>query len=126
MRQIYLSGPMSGIEDNNRPAFFAAEGILQTFQWVVLNPARWSDEGPYATLLRRDLEAVLRVDAIAVLPGWENSRGATLEVAVAVTIGLPILATWCADCIGGHHTTHDLPANPRGWKPATGVPGGEI
>lgn len=33
----------------------------------------------------------MRVDGIAVLPGWECSRGARLEVDVAHALRLPVL-----------------------------------
>lgn len=31
---------------------------------------------------------LLEVDAIAYLPGWEKSRGATLEMSIAMALGL--------------------------------------
>ena len=41
-------------------------------------------------VLRRDIEAILRVDAISFLPGWQTSQGCLIEDQVARAIGLPI------------------------------------
>jgi len=42
--------------------------------------------------LALDLDFICReADAIALLPGWENSKGATAEHATAVALGLSVL-----------------------------------
>jgi hypothetical protein len=44
-----------------------------------------------ATALRWDLGAVLEVDAVAVLSGWEHSEGCSIELIVARAISIPVL-----------------------------------
>jgi len=46
---------------------------------------------PMSHYMVRDLPLVCNADAIAVLPGWETSDGAKLEVHVARTLGKPIV-----------------------------------
>jgi hypothetical protein len=41
--------------------------------------------------MQHDLPAVCGSDCIVVLPGWQQSQGATLEVHVAKALGLPVL-----------------------------------
>jgi nucleoside 2-deoxyribosyltransferase len=99
-RKVYIAGPMSGYEDYNYPAFFAAESRWQNQGWEVFNPARnphppnlaemGRDEGR-AYFMKLDLPMVLESDAVAVLPGWEDSPGARVEVAVGRILTLPIL-----------------------------------
>jgi energy-converting hydrogenase Eha subunit F len=36
------------------------------------------------------VEMICNVDALAVLPGWETSAGVTVEVALALFLGLPV------------------------------------
>ena len=40
--------------------------------------------------MRHDLALLLGCDAIAMLPGWERSRGAWLERLIAEALGLPV------------------------------------
>lgn len=90
---LYLSGPMSGYPDYNRPAFAAARKALRDRGHRVTCPAESgltpSPEVTWADYLRHDLRLLLDVEAVAVLPGWELSRGARLEVDVAHRLGLP-------------------------------------
>ena len=89
----YLSGPMTGLPDFNRPAFHAAAAALRAQGHVVINPAE-VDLGPdasWADYMRIHLaEIARRVTRVFVLPGWESSRGAQLEVHVARALGLPV------------------------------------
>ncbi len=91
---VYLSGPMTGLPDFNRPAFHAAAAALREQGHVVINPAE-VDLGPDATwadYMRVHLaEIARRVTQVFVLPGWESSRGAQLEVHVARALGLPVV-----------------------------------
>ena len=90
----YLSGPMTGLPDFNRPAFHAAAAALRAQGHVVINPAE-VDLGPdasWADYMRIHLaEIARRVTQVFVLPGWESSRGAQLEVHVARSLGLPVV-----------------------------------
>lgn len=90
---VYLSGPMTGLPDFNRAAFHAAAAALRAQGHVVINPAE-VDLGPDATwadYMRVHLtEIARRVTRVFVLPGWESSRGAQLEVHVARALGLPV------------------------------------
>lgn len=105
----YLIGPVSGIEDCNRPAFGAARAKLQKDDdmAIVMTPFDNPDEEAIADALRRGKDTVgsehwrrvmkqmiseclLQADEVWALPGWKDSRGATIEALVAVTIGVPL------------------------------------
>jgi hypothetical protein len=104
--KIYIAGPMTGYDQWNFPAFFEAEKQLLSLGCQVINPAH--NDGPtlelalesagvperpnhsWAWYMRRDLPHVLEVDALCVLPGWQKSKGASLEVQVDEAMGLPI------------------------------------
>ena len=104
--KIYIAGPMTGYENWNFPAFFDAQHILEGLGHEVSNPAHndgktleealnnsGTPDRPNNTwgyYMRRDLPHVLDVDAICVLDGWRDSKGASLEVHVAEALGLPI------------------------------------
>lgn len=94
--KYYLSGPMTGLPNFNKPEFFRIANELEKRRIPVTNPADLdaddSSEKTWVEYLRRDLLALLDgCHAVAVLTGWEKSKGATLECAVAAAMGMPIV-----------------------------------
>lgn len=89
---IYLSGPMTGIADSNFPAFHAAAAELRRRDFIVVNPAELNPEHglPWSTYLRRDIAELVKCDGLALLPGWQDSRGACLERHIAEQLGMPV------------------------------------
>lgn len=95
--RVYISGPMTGYPNLNREAFEAAHEHLTTLGHEPIDPGQ--GEKPNQTwtdYLRDDLQMLLTADAVAVLPGWQASRGAALEVHVAHQPGMVVrpIETW--------------------------------
>ncbi len=93
MRRIYLSGPMSGLPDLNFPAFNAEAARLRALGFEVVNPAELNPEPDtgWHECMRNDLKALLDCDTLALLPGWQHSSGAHLEMHVAHRVGMDIV-----------------------------------
>lgn len=92
--RIYISGPMSGMENLNRPAFGAAEEKILSMGHEPLNPFKIPEnynENDYRICMKNDIKELLKCDAIYLLRGWYLSRGANCEFEVARTIGLKVL-----------------------------------
>lgn len=92
--KIYIAGPMTGIWDNNCPAFNQMEQKLQADGHATYNPARICEASPwlsYETVMKMDMLALEECDAIYLLPGWQQSKGATREYDEALRLGLVIL-----------------------------------
>lgn len=123
---VYLAGPMSGYPEFNAPAFREAAAALRAYDgWTVLSPVELDEESgfdhtaeetvpseeEYHGFLRRDLQRMLGdgVEKIVVLPGWEKSRGAALEVEVGRRLGMEILA----------YPTLAPVKEPSAWRPAS-------
>jgi len=90
-RRIYISGPMTGREGLNFPAFHAAAERFAEAGWRVANPAEnfgGRTDLPREVYLRADVAMLAKCDAIALLAGWQASRGATLEAVLAAELGL--------------------------------------
>ena len=93
--RLYLAGPMTGLPEFNYPAFRAAAQEWRECGWDVLDPSEKFGgrlDLPYEVYIKASIIDVLASEAIAVLPGWENSRGATLEVSIGRALGYPIYA----------------------------------
>lgn len=93
MKLIYLSGPMTGIPGLNFPAFHAEAARLRALGYLVENPAELNpdSDASWHACMRADLKALLDCDALALLPGWQKSAGAHLEMHVAHRVGIEIV-----------------------------------
>lgn len=95
--RAYLAGPMTGYEEHNFPAFTSHAAWLRQHGYEVVNPAELEalETGPrkeWAYYLKRDIRELLTCNCIAVMRGWENSPGATLEVYIGWRLGFSIFA----------------------------------
>jgi hypothetical protein len=110
--KVYVAGPMRGIPEFNYPAFNAAAAKLRALGHVVFNPAEndaTNNNIPIAGFATGDHDASIaggfdirkalgqdlawicgEADAVAMLPGWEASKGATAERATAIAIGIRV------------------------------------
>lgn len=84
-KKVYLAGPMSGLPDNNYPAFNAEAARLRALGYLVENPAENTrpECGSWQGWMRLSIRQMLTCDIVALLPGWRNSRGAVIEYNLA-------------------------------------------
>lgn len=112
--KIYLAGPMRGLPFFNFPEFDKAAKALRAQGHEVFSPAEhdrgkhgpnFGTDNPHGSeelagmtdgfKIREAMEADLtwicrNAEAIAILPGWKKSRGATAEKECAVAIGIEV------------------------------------
>jgi hypothetical protein len=93
--RVYIAGPMSGYPDHNFPAFHDAAVKLREWGLDVANPAEadWNDDltRSWDFYMRRDIPLLCTCDMIAMLAGWRESKGATLEYQIAKALGMAVL-----------------------------------
>jgi nucleoside 2-deoxyribosyltransferase len=92
-RRLYLAGPMSGYAEHNFPEFNRVAALLCAQGYEVFNPAENADgdvRRPRSFYMRRDIPALMNCEAIAALPHWQQSRGACLEMWIAIDLDMPI------------------------------------
>lgn len=97
---VYIAGPMTGLPDYNYREFNRIADHLRKYGFekgsrppAILNPAEalMADTTlGYEFYMRSAIHLVLQADTIVLLPGWEESRGATMEVLIAQRLGLTI------------------------------------
>lgn len=94
---LYVAGPMTGLPEFNYPAFRRAGEQLQSVGYRVLNPVDAEQHNPtpgkpqsWDWYMRHALRMVLDAQGIALLPGWQHSKGARLEVSVAHRLKIPV------------------------------------
>jgi len=96
--KVYIAGPMTGLKNYNREAFEAREKIIRAHGADVFNPATSkmsarceAGEVSYEEILRYDISELLKCNAIFMLDGWEDSKGAKLEHDIAEALGFVFL-----------------------------------
>jgi len=83
---------MTGLPDLNFPAFRDAAARLRALGHHVVNPAELNiGVTDWATCMKTDIRHLVECDSIALLPGWEKSRGASLEQHIAQSLGLGVM-----------------------------------
>ena len=112
--KIYLAGPMQGYKDFNFPAFHAYAKKLREQGYFVFSPAEADEKRHGVDALKSETGDVaqatanggfslrealyedtkficLEAEAIAMMPGWELSKGAQAEWALARALSLKII-----------------------------------
>lgn len=95
--RVYIAGPMTGLPEHNYPAFDEAEDQLGALGFLPLNPVHVGAgcvpgvcDHDWQWYMRRTLTLMLTADRVALLPGWENSRGARIERTLAHDLDIPV------------------------------------
>jgi hypothetical protein len=102
--KVYISGPMTGKEKLNLPAFLEAKALVEANGDCAIIPHEITSFEEMRALenkgltyreiwqfcLRRDLIVLLQCDAIWVIDGWFDSEGAREEKHTADVCGIPM------------------------------------
>lgn len=116
---VYIAGPISGLTsvpmDEKLMRFMRAEEWLLAQNHDVKNPLRSGndqcfigDNGPicnpeghigqdgkashsWACYMKHDIRDLMLCDSIALLPGWDESRGATMEYKLAHDLEMTVM-----------------------------------
>ena len=93
---------MRNVTDFNRDEFYRAKRmLLRKGIYDPVNPVELDEESGLTDeelttpkglriIMQRDIEELLKCDAIFMLMGWEKSEGSRIEHALATMVGIPI------------------------------------
>lgn len=105
--RLYVIGPVTGREGDNREAFEEARRELEAAGFKAVIPHDVVDAGDdWQLAMRQSIREMLRVragrpvyDGVAELPGLFGSRGARCERGVCGQLGIPhkTVGEWCAE-----------------------------
>jgi len=108
--KVYIAGPMATMPNMNFPTFGKVANHLRDGGHAVANPADFPDTGPMsrADYMKRDLPVLLTMDAIVMLPGWADAKGACIELATAIAAGLKVY-----EWRNGINRAYPMPIGPK-------------
>ena len=102
--KIYLAGPMRGLPDCNFPEFHKYAAVLRSQGHEVFSPAEVRiPQNNIRAIFALEMDWLCReAEAIALMPGWSESRGASAELALAKALDLKVMG------VPGFHPTRPL------------------
>lgn len=82
---------MTGYIDLNSKEFNEVANKLRDDGYMAINPIDINPpEVPWNICLKEDIKHLLEADGMVLLKGWEESRGALLEIFICSVLGIPI------------------------------------
>lgn len=89
--KIYISGAITGVENEAKKRFDEAEKKLKNMGFDVVNPMKLphNHDKTWGSFMREDLKSLLDCDAIYLIEAdSDKSRGVELELMVAKRLGI--------------------------------------
>lgn len=93
-KRVYISGPITGMPNYNREAFAETVKAVEAKGYTAISPfdlsivSKWKTWQDY---MREDIRAMMDADWVLLLPGYDKSKGALVEEAVAIGVGIPMV-----------------------------------
>ncbi len=100
--KLYLSGPITGIK-NYRKHFESARITLEKSGYAVEDPTTYGfdENSPWHKCMKFDIREMLLCDGVAYLDGWQQSKGARIEISLARSLGIPVKPVHAWERIAG-------------------------
>jgi len=91
--KIYISGKISGIESEAVGLFEKAEKELRLKGLDPINPMTLNHEHDksWHSYMKEDVKALCDCDQIFMLSNWVDSKGAIIEHAIAMYLGIEVV-----------------------------------
>ena len=98
MKKVYISGPISGYDIEERRAEFSrVKHILEKKNYKVFNPMEngLDQDATTSEHMRADIRALVDCDTIYFMKRWNHSAGCQTEFLVATACGLEVMFEVC-------------------------------
>ncbi len=107
MTRLYVCGPMTGLPELNFGSFNRATELLRLSGYEVVNPVEVNPDPSVGWLacMRQDIRELVTCDGVAWLPGCKRSRGAQIELRLAVSLGMRVWPAhmWAVEGVFSKH-----------------------
>jgi len=88
---VYIAGKVTGVEYQvAQLQFDSAAKYLEALWYVAVSPLDFvHPETTWEEAMKISLNLLIQSDYILMLPGWQDSKGATMEREIAMKLGIP-------------------------------------
>lgn len=92
-KTIYVSGKITGIENEAHELFEQAEFSLKEQGYSVVNPLKLNHnhDKSWHSYMKADVKALCDSDIIYMLSNWTDSKGAIIEHTIAMYLGIEVM-----------------------------------
>jgi hypothetical protein len=93
MKTIYISGKITGIEEEAFQLFQQIETVLFIKGYTPVNPMKLqhnNHDQSWHSYMKTDIKALCDCDEIFMLTNWVDSKGAIIEHTIAMFLGLKV------------------------------------
>lgn len=96
MKKVYISGKITGLPIEEALTLFqiAEDFVSSGSSHIAINPMKlvpFVDDKAYEQYLIEDIKHLLHCNCIYMLNNWEQSKGARIERAIALELGIEII-----------------------------------
>lgn len=92
--RVYISGKITGLDIKVAEGYFEqVENQLKNAGHVPVNPCKilpWHPDYTWEEYMLADIKMIFGCNAMIMLENWSDSRGAKIEHAIAMQLGLEI------------------------------------
>lgn len=120
--RLYVIGAVTGIENDNREAFEQARTELKRAGYKVEIPHDTIPAGtPWKQAMHQSIRRLLESDGVAVLDGFAESAGASIEYALCCDLKHPVgnWRRWVEDAT--RHISYTVPESLINANPMLGI-----
>ena len=91
--KIYISGKISGIENEAPKLFKDAENYLNKIGYYPINPMELNHnhDKSWHSYMKEDVKALCDCDKIYMLSNYKDSKGAIIELEIANYLGIDVM-----------------------------------
>lgn len=94
-KTAYISGKITGLTDLNKPKFEAAEALLRSYGYKVINPHTICNDihpgAEWNVFMKRCIKHLPDADIVFLLDDWQESDGSVIESVTAHQLGIQVV-----------------------------------
>ena len=94
MNQCYIAGQITGLDEKEYIFNFAiAEKEVYILGYEPISPLNLlhKEDSTWEDYLKKDIASLLYCEAVYALRNWQESKGAKIEVSLAMQLNIPII-----------------------------------